>query len=59
MALKGNLAKAGGLLEEFASEFHKHGEFVSKSDWIQTAKEQAKITGLTKFNKIFLLTQIL
>jgi hypothetical protein len=59
MASKGSLAKAGGFLEEFTSEFHKRGEFVSKPDWIQTAKEQAKITGLTNFNKIFLLTQTL
>ncbi len=47
MASKGSLTKARGLLEEFTSEFHKPREFVSKPDWIETAKEQAKITSLT------------
>jgi hypothetical protein len=43
-ALKGNLAKAGELLEDITSELRKHGEFVSKPDWIDTAKRQARIT---------------
>jgi hypothetical protein len=59
MALKRSLTKVGRVLEDIANEFHKHGEFVSMPDEIQTAKEQAKITSLTNFNKIFLLTQML
>jgi hypothetical protein len=55
MALKGSLAKAGELLEDITIEFHRPGEFVSKPDWIETAKGQARITG----SKIFLLTQTL
>jgi hypothetical protein len=55
MALKENLAEARGLLEDITSEFHRLEEFVSKPDWIETAKGQARIT----VSKIFLLTQIL
>jgi hypothetical protein len=53
MALKGNLAEAGELLEDITSEFHKLKEFVSKPDLIETAKEQARITGLTNLTKFF------
>jgi hypothetical protein len=56
MALKWSLAKAGGVLENITSEFHKRGEFVSKSDW-RDGKRVGKENRLNKFNENSLLTQ--
>ena len=41
MELEGALSKAQTLLDDVISEFHKLEKFVSKPDWIETAKEQA------------------
>jgi hypothetical protein len=51
MALKGNLTKAGELLEDITGEFYQLGEFVSKPDSIETAKEQSGIASCKILNK--------
>jgi len=41
MALKEDLSEAEELLKDITSEFHRLEEFISRPDWIETAKEQA------------------
>ena len=41
MAIEDALSKTETLLNDVISEFHKLEEFVSKPDWIETAKKQA------------------
>jgi hypothetical protein len=41
MTIEGALSEAQTLLNDVISEFHKLEEFVSKPDWIETAKEHA------------------
>jgi hypothetical protein len=58
MASKGSLAKARGVLENIASEFHKRGDFVSKPNW-RDGRRAGKENRLNKFNENSLLTQTL
>jgi hypothetical protein len=43
-------------IKDITSEFHILEEFVSNLDWIEIAKEQARIIGLIAFPKV---TQVL
>ena len=47
MALEEDLSKAEQLLQSITTEFHKLEEFVSKTNWIETAKRQATLKAKT------------